>query len=50
MQLIKKVCNLFSIKHNSDLEKYILSNNPKNTADVERLTQQYDASRRGSFY
>ena len=52
MRLIKKVCNLFSLKHryNSDLEKFIISNNPKDVSDVERLAKQYDTSRKDSFY
>ena len=52
MQLIKKVCNLFSLKHryNSDLENFILSNNPKDFSDVERLAKQYDMARKNSFY
>jgi|688.fasta_scaffold23701_8 hypothetical protein len=52
MQLIKKVCNLFSLKnrYNSDLENFILSNNPKDVSDVERLAKQYDAARKNNFY
>lgn len=28
--------------YGSDLEQYIVSNNPHDTADVERLTREYD--------
>jgi hypothetical protein len=30
--------------YGSRLEEYIISNNPKDTADVERLTREYDKS------
>jgi len=30
--------------YGSRLEEYIISNNPKDTADVERLTREYDMS------
>jgi hypothetical protein len=28
--------------YGSELENYIISNNPKDTGDVERLTREYD--------
>jgi hypothetical protein len=30
--------------YGSQLEQYIVSNNPKDTGDVERLTREYDLS------
>jgi hypothetical protein len=30
--------------YGSRLEEYIVNNNPKDTADVERLTREYDMS------
>ena len=31
-----------STTYGSELENYIVSNNPKDTGDVERLTREYD--------
>jgi hypothetical protein len=35
--------------YGSQLEKYIVSNNPTDTADVERLTREYNQKSKGSY-
>lgn len=34
--------------YGSKLEEYIVSNNPKNTGDVERLTREFDEKQKQS--
>jgi hypothetical protein len=35
--------------YGSKLEEYIVSNNPKDTADVERLTREFDKKQKQGF-
>jgi hypothetical protein len=35
--------------YGSELEDYIVSNNPKDTSDVERLTKEYDQKVQRNF-
>jgi len=38
-----------SSTYGSELEDYIVKNNPNNTADVERLTREYDIKSKRTF-
>jgi hypothetical protein len=40
--LITRLKQLFTNNYGSDIEQYIVSHNPKTTADVEQLLQQYN--------
>jgi hypothetical protein len=42
LTLFTFIGNFFTETYGSDLEKYIVSNNPQHTGDVERLTQEYN--------
>lgn len=47
MNLVEKVKSLFTLKSRSigtELEQYILSRNPANASDVERLTFEFQLS------
>lgn len=35
--------------YGTELENYIVSNNPQNTGDVDRLTRQYDQRMKGAL-
>lgn len=42
LTLITMVGSFFTETYGSDLEKYIVSNNPQHPCDVERLTTEYN--------
>jgi hypothetical protein len=43
-KLLEKIASWFkSRSYGSDLEAYIISKNPQNTADVEKYAREYDA-------
>lgn len=39
--MFEKLLNWLSPKRSSELEMYIASKDPKSTADVERITQEF---------
>jgi len=36
--------------YGSELEAYIVANQPQNSADVDRLAREFDQQNRGGFY
>ena len=36
--------------YGSELEQYIISHNPNDVCDVERLAREFDQANRGGFY
>ncbi len=36
--------------YGSELERYIVSNDPQTACDVDRLTREFDLRNRGGFY
>lgn len=39
--ILQRFRNLFRMQHQTDVETYIISKNPKNAGDVEYWIQQY---------
>lgn len=46
--LIPAIADEKPTTYGSKLEEYIVSNNPKNTGDVERLTREFDEKQKQS--
>ena len=44
--LVERLQEMFPSQYKSDVERYIASKNPKNTADVEHWLQQYTYNQR----
>jgi hypothetical protein len=51
LNYIKQLLSLvFKKSYGSDLEEYIISRNPTNTGDVERLTLEYNSKMNKHIY
>ena len=51
LNYIKQLLSLvFKNRYGSDLEEYIISRNPTNTGDVERLTLEYNSKMNKHIY
>lgn len=50
LKLLKRIFGRYERTYNSALEEYIVANNPQSTADVERLTKQYDLAIQKGFF
>lgn len=50
LKLLKRIFGARNSTYDTALEDYIIANNPQSTADVERLTRQYNLAVQKGFF